>query len=250
MQEYGGENYIAELPASFGDEVSYYIHAADESGRSENLPYIGVADPFVFTVADGVFLTVTPDTVLVYEEPQLTIFNTSNGSVDIQNIVEQDGYSEYWFIDHTVPEISEYPYVLESGESIVVYLAALLSKTIFYDSLLVVTEDSTYFSIVTGDYVLAEELSNENTQVLTYPNPITNRGEISFSLQQSAAVELSIYNVQGQLIKTIEASRLTSGLYTYTWDGENHNGQDSEKGIYLVYLQIDNQVITKKWVKM
>ncbi len=253
MQEYGGENYIAGLPASFGDEVSYYIHAADESGRSEDIPYIGAADPFTFSVTDGVFLTLNPDTIFLAEteNPILTISNTSNSGVDIQNIIEQDEHhSDIWWIDYTVPEITGYPYTLNPGESIDVYLDFNVCKILFYDSLKVVTDDSTYHSIIAGDdCVLANELSNDN-QIQAYPNPISERGDIKFNLQEASAVELSIYNIQGQLVQVLESSRLNSGVHHYIWDGQNIEGQEAENGIYFIYLQIDNQVIIKKWVKM
>ena len=253
MESSGDENYMAVLPASFGDEVSYYIHAADESDRSENLPYIGAADPFTFTVGQGIFLSLSVDTVFLDESdyPQLNIYNTSNGSVEILNITKQDNGSEIWWIDYTVPEITEFPYTINPGETIEVYLERMIFKSIFFDSLQVITEDSTYFSIVTGDdSVLANELSNDKTQVQAYPNPITDRGEVKFNLREASAVELSIYNVQGQLVQLLENSRLNSGTHQYNWDGKNLDGQDTENGVYFIYLQINNQVITKKWVKM
>ncbi len=47
------EIYKANISATFGDTVSYYIHSADASGRSENMPYIGAPDPFQFIVNDN-----------------------------------------------------------------------------------------------------------------------------------------------------------------------------------------------------
>ncbi len=46
--------YTATIPAqATGSEVSYYIHAEDNSGRSENHPFIGSADPHKFSVIQG-----------------------------------------------------------------------------------------------------------------------------------------------------------------------------------------------------
>jgi agmatine/peptidylarginine deiminase len=43
--------FTASIPAQIpGSEIQYYIHAADSSGRSEDHPFIGQADPHVFTV--------------------------------------------------------------------------------------------------------------------------------------------------------------------------------------------------------
>ncbi|MDD3045734.1 MAG: hypothetical protein PHF33_09785, partial [Candidatus Delongbacteria bacterium] len=46
--------YTATIPAqAAGSEVSYYIHAEDNSGRSENHPFIGSADPHKFNIIQG-----------------------------------------------------------------------------------------------------------------------------------------------------------------------------------------------------
>jgi len=250
MENTDGENFTASIPASFGDKVSYYIHAADESGRSENMPYIGAADPFVFTVLDGVFLTLTPDT-LTYEEQQLTISNTGTESIDILNITEQANHSWFWQISSINPEITEYPYTINPGETIEVELSFSVSKEIVFDSILVVTQDSTYFSIVTGDdTVLADELTNTDSQIQLLPNPMSGKGELTFNLNEAAAVVISIYNMQGQLIRNLENSRLSAGQHAYVWDGQDKDGQNAKKSVYFVSLQIDNRVITKKWVKL
>ena len=250
MENSDGENFTASIPASFGDKVSYYIHAADESGRSENMPYIGAADPFVFTVLNGVFLTLTPDT-LTYGEQLLIISNTGTESIDILDITEQENHSWFWYIESITPEITEYPYTINPGESIEVELGFSVSKEIVFDSILVITQDSTYFSIVTGDdAVLADELTNTDTQVQLHPNPISDKGEIKFDLREAAAVTISIYNMQGQLVRTIENSRLNTGQHSYTWNGENNNGLQVKNSVYFISLQIDDKTITKKWVKL
>ena len=57
----GNNNYVANIPGQpEGTIVSYYIHAADMSGRSENHPFIGAPDPHQFTiVADTTPPTIT-----------------------------------------------------------------------------------------------------------------------------------------------------------------------------------------------
>ena len=55
--------YSANIPgAAEGSTISYYIHAADYSGRSENNPFIGKADPHVFSVGLPQFPEITLDT--------------------------------------------------------------------------------------------------------------------------------------------------------------------------------------------
>ncbi len=49
-----GNTYTATIPSQNPDDtVRYIIHAADESGRSENHPYIGFPDPHMFVIQEG-----------------------------------------------------------------------------------------------------------------------------------------------------------------------------------------------------
>ncbi len=255
MTDNGEEIFSADILAGEGDEVAYYIHAADESGRSENLPYIGAPDPFVFTVSGGAVsenIEFTPDTLFVHETEEhiITIDNSGDGSAMITDIMRGVSGSPLWWIDHTVPEITSYPYELLPSESIEVHLEVVISKAIFYDSLIVTTEATIYHSIVAADGVGIEDGFNLNESFLIAPNPINNSGTISLVLEESAAVQLEIFHINGQLIQRLEDSRLSGGSYQYNWDGRNAQGTEMENGVYLVRLQKNNEVTILKWIKM
>ncbi len=69
-----GNTYSANIPADYGDTVSYYIHAADMSGRSANHPLIGNANPHTFTVEadttqDIFSINTNPDIFKVFPNP-------------------------------------------------------------------------------------------------------------------------------------------------------------------------------------
>ena len=54
MAPAGPNEYQGFIPAqAAAGTVQYYIHAADGSGRAENHPFIGAADPHVITIAGG-----------------------------------------------------------------------------------------------------------------------------------------------------------------------------------------------------
>lgn len=250
-----GENlFHGEIFAEPGDEISYYIYASDESGRHENLPYIGEYDPFVFSViAATEYISVSPDTTYLNEpeDPyhRLVIKNLGTNATDITNIFE--AYEEYdaWWIEYTNPEITEYPYNLETGDSIEIYLDHYVSKSIFYDSLVVTTTDNLYFGIVANDIVKTQYLETNNLFSLT-PNPMNFKGQINLNLEEAAAVQIEIYQLNGQLIKTIESSRLSAGTHQYIWDGQANSGKALKSGVYLVKLQIGEETYIKKWIKM
>ncbi len=49
FEKVAGDTFSAVIPTQYKDvAIAYYLHAEDQAGRSENYPYIGVADPYTF----------------------------------------------------------------------------------------------------------------------------------------------------------------------------------------------------------
>ncbi|NET38644.1 MAG: T9SS type A sorting domain-containing protein, partial [Cyanothece sp. SIO1E1] len=78
------------------------------------------------------------------------------------------------------------------------------------------------------------------------PNPFQQETWINFTLAQPQQLSLSIYNMQGQLVRTLDESLLNAGEHLQTWDGTNQAGVKMPSGIYLVRLQIEDQLINKR----
>lgn len=78
MANESGNTFTANiLGQNPGDEIKYYIHAADESGRGENHPYMGGTNPHLFVVDDGT-------SVVEYSKRKLSLFpNPTKGNLSI-----------------------------------------------------------------------------------------------------------------------------------------------------------------------
>jgi flagellar hook assembly protein FlgD len=79
-----------------------------------------------------------------------------------------------------------------------------------------------------------------------YPNPFNAGTLFQYQLPQISEVELKIYNLVGQEIKTLVNKEQSAGVYTMGWDGTNRNRQHVAGGIYLVRLAVENFVTSKK----
>ncbi len=84
---------------------------------------------------------------------------------------------------------------------------------------------------------------NNTTNLSAYPNPVSNSATISFSLQQSQKISLTIYDMNGRLIKTLADAQMQAGNHQLTWNARSEN---VIAGVYLLKLQADNYVETKK----
>lgn len=77
-----------------------------------------------------------------------------------------------------------------------------------------------------------------------YPNPFNASTTIPFSVSEPAFVELSIYNLLGQPVKTLFAGNLLPGEYHCLWDGKNQNRQSVTSGVYIYLLKINHRIVS------
>lgn len=80
-----------------------------------------------------------------------------------------------------------------------------------------------------------------------YPNPFKANGStnIEVSLKAGETGTLTIYNVQGQLVKTVS---LTEGNHMVNWNGRDSRGNACGSGIYFYKLSTQSMNQTKKMV--
>ena len=84
------------------------------------------------------------------------------------------------------------------------------------------------------------------TLAQNYPNPFNPSTTISFFLKQPGQVELSIYNITGQKVTTLENNLVSAGEHRIEWHGMNNDGQPVASGVYLYRLKTDNNSQTRK----
>lgn len=79
-----------------------------------------------------------------------------------------------------------------------------------------------------------------------YPNPFNASTKINFRLMKSSAVELDIYNILGQKVRTVVDENMTAGEHHVIWDGMNDSGDPVSSGIYFYKLQTNFGTISRK----
>jgi len=85
-----------------------------------------------------------------------------------------------------------------------------------------------------------------------YPNPfaplnsLNSITTISYQLPQEAFVELSIFNINGQLVRTLENGGKPAGRNFSRWDGKGDDGQILANGVYLYRLRVGNEIVATR----
>ncbi len=83
-----------------------------------------------------------------------------------------------------------------------------------------------------------------------YPNPFNPSTHIRFFVggEGPAEVTLKIYNVAGQLVKTLVDEKKSPGEHEEVWNGKNEDGEDVASGVYFYKLKVSDYVETKRMV--
>lgn len=92
------------------------------------------------------------------------------------------------------------------------------------------------------DFSLASvDNSNTNNMLANYPNPFAQSTSISVNVENSGFYTLNIYDVDGNLVKTLVNGNLDAGQKTpILWDGTNNSGSKVQSGMYIYRLIGDN----------
>jgi hypothetical protein len=79
-----------------------------------------------------------------------------------------------------------------------------------------------------------------------FPNPFNPITEIMFSIPMEAQVRIRIYNVMGQMVRTLTEQRYSTGIHQIMWNGTDDNGISVGAGVYFYRMEAQQYVQTKK----
>jgi hypothetical protein len=83
-----------------------------------------------------------------------------------------------------------------------------------------------------------------------YPNPFNPTTTIAYSLPEASKVRLDIYNVKGQLVKTLINGDMSAGMHSVVWDGRDSNNTAVASGVYFYRVSSPKATQTKRMLLM
>jgi len=83
-----------------------------------------------------------------------------------------------------------------------------------------------------------------------YPNPFNPSTTISYSIAGDVEVELTVFNLKGQKIKTLVKQKQSAGKHVVTWLGRDDSNKTVSSGIYFYKLKASNYTEMKKMILM
>ncbi len=110
-------------------------------------------------------------------------------------------------------------------------------------------------SLLQGLGVLTDVDENSNTPIVgnysleqNYPNPFNPTTTIRFTLPKTTDVKVSVFNVKGQLVKTLVNGKFDGGSNSVVWDAKDSRGNLVSSGTYFYQIETPDFKQTKKAV--
>jgi hypothetical protein len=72
-----------------------------------------------------------------------------------------------------------------------------------------------------------------------YPNPFNVSTTICYSLPTSTDIRLNIYNLKGEIVRTLINQHQSAGTFKISWNGRNNNNVRVASGIYIYRMEIN-----------
>ncbi len=122
---------------------------------------------------------------------------------------------------------------LEEGDEVIRLIGTIDGLT--GDEVEITISESAAAKAVIQTRPAAFELANN------YPNPFNPTTTIRYALPLSSDVELTVYNMVGQAVRTLVSEHQSAGRYSVEWDATNDSGHRLSSGLYFYHLQVGGQ---------
>jgi hypothetical protein len=142
-------------------------------------------------------------------------------------------------------EWTEYSYILSDYADDSVYIAIQC-----------VSNDAHVFMVDDVRVLVCDDAIDPVVPALTtalhpnYPNPFNPETTLSYSLKQGENVRLEIYNVKGQLVRTLVNENKPAGTHKVIWNGVDSNNRPVASGIYYYKLTAGKYSDSRKMILM
>lgn len=108
--------------------------------------------------------------------------------------------------------------------------------------------------IILGDFtapikISLKKIEHEDNSMMLYrnhPNPFYQSTRIRYYIPKLSNIDLSVYNILGQKVKTLIYDVKDAGEYVTSWDGSDDKGHRCSNGIYFYKLTSNSSTVVRK----
>jgi len=143
--------------------------------------------------------------------------------------------------------------VIKSGDVLDITLRDIAGRVVSGSIKYVVTPSDITAGYARVNLWIGDIIPDKTTLLQNYPNPFNPETWIPFQLAQEENVTILIYNISGQLVRTLNLGRRGAGLYLSReraayWDGRSEMGEQTASGVYFYTIKVGDFRATRRMV--
>ncbi len=101
------------------------------------------------------------------------------------------------------------------------------------------TENFSVLKSTSQDETELPPAAPENKSLFSnHPNPFNPETRIQYQISEASLIQLRIYNLMGQEIRTLVQEQQNPGTYSVVWDGKNDSGIEVSSGVYIYQVTV------------
>ena len=247
--EFTAELYKPDTTSSTSEIVYYSVPAAVEAGEWYK---VGV---WVKTVGVNFDESFEPTfTMKDRLDDRLGLCYFWHGDANLKEGWSTVGGDKYVYVDQTTEDGDWAHYVVcekapaeATGISVRARFTSNPTGTAYFDDFtinkMVLTEGTSVAIDHEDDEI---EMPEEYQLSQNYPNPFNPSTTINFSVKEMKNVNISIYNILGQKVRTLVNANYAQGFYNQVWDATDDSGNSVSTGIYVYVMTVGDKRFTKK----
>jgi hypothetical protein len=121
------------------------------------------------------------------------------------------------------------------------FIDSMASSHICYYRLQQIDLDGSIACSAEISIVLPQPLRTDLASV--YPNPFNAFATITYHVDHPQQMRLSVYDLQGHLVRSLVNGTVSSGFHHLTWDGRNDQGVSVASGQYFIVLSASDRTV-------
>jgi len=215
-------------------------------------------EQLIFTVSDNMGRAIASDSTEIIvtpvnDAPIISSFSPTQTTLTLQqndiqtfSVIAIDVDSDVfysWFINGVNQDVS-----LNTFEHQFTQSNTYEVKVEVTDNLLTVEQIWTVTVPVANDDPIVTPLATRLYP--NYPNPFNPETTIQYSLKNAGWVDISVYNVNGQLIRNLKNGNDKSGTHSLTWNGRNNDSKAVASGMYYIRMKTTDGINVIKMTLM
>ena len=164
----------------------------------------------------------------------------------------------YYIIPMDSDPVTMMNYLVSPNSNLEITIGFIPDAPGTFNSEMIITSDDADNTVLTIPLLGTATTVANNDQIApvvtalkgNYPNPFNPTTTISYSVKTAGPVQLDIYNILGQKVKTLVNDNVPAGNHSVTWNGKDANNRNVASGIYFYRMKAGKYTSTKKMIMM